>query len=207
MNDLTQKTGFLISGVEADDLPEQIVNAFNQVYCDDFADAFMGVNHALNTEIRGWQTQQNWAKGGLLTPWMLAIVYFPLNYAALKGMVLPDDWKTNVCAERAYHVIGPLMPLMIEEKAYATHLNFHPKLGHYWLQPLVQNMARYSDNQAAFAAWNDVVEFRKIVRAQKQAEEAANAEQAENPQTAEQKEQQEAISRRAVLSKWFKQEH
>ncbi|UQB42256.1 [NiFe]-hydrogenase assembly chaperone HybE [Thiomicrospira microaerophila] len=200
MNALTEQNGFIISNLEAALLPERIIEAFNQVYCDDFSDAFMGVNHRLNTEIRGWKVQQNWAKGGLLTPWMLAIVYFPLNQTALNGLTLPEEWKAAACAEQAYQVIGPLMPLMIEEKAYATHLNFHPQLGHYWLQPLVQNMARYDDNQAAFGAWNQVVEFRKDVRAQKQAEEAAKAVQTENPETTE---QQEAVSRRAVLAKWF----
>jgi len=66
----------------------------------------------------------------------------------------------------------------------------------------VQNMARYSDNDAAFAAWGEVLAFRKAYRDQKAADEAAKAQQALESQASVQNDIE--VNRRAFLAKWVK---
>lgn len=204
MSDLPEIHGFLLSGLDEACLSNEIVQAFGTLYNDDFSNAFMGVNHELKTELRGWQVKTDWAQGGLLTPWMLAIIYFPLNQNALKDLILPQGWTHDEREHQSYQVIGPTMSLQIEDKAYPAHLNYHPQLGHYWLRPLVQNMARYSSNDMAFEAWSEVLAFRKAIREQRQAEEVARKEKQQHEQTDQaQIDQHKAVSRRAVLAKWF----
>jgi hypothetical protein len=202
MTDFIESNGFTLNPIEPDLLPDVLVDAFSNVYSEDFANALMGVNHHLKTEVRGWQIKPHWAQAGLLTPWMLAIVYMPLDQQAFDGLICPDDWATPLPADRPYQVIGPLMTLQIGDKAYPAHLNFHSQLGHYWLRPLVQNMARYSNNDQAFDAWAEVLAFRKAIREQKQAQAAAQAEQDQTaPDGAEN--QDAKVSRRAMLAKWL----
>jgi len=202
MIDFVELNGFALNPIDPVQLPDALVDAFANVYSEDFANALMGVNHRLTTEVRGFQLKAQWAQAGLLTPWMLAIVYLPLNPQALDSLVCPDDWVTPLPANLPYQVVGPLMTLQIGDKAYPAHLNFHPQLGHYWLRPLVQNMARYANNDQAFDAWSEVLAFRKAVREQMQAQASAQAEQDQMASVSIDN-QDTKVSRRAVLAKWL----
>lgn len=184
------------------DVPAIITQAFATLYSDDFANAMMGINHSLTTEVRGWHEKADWGMGVLLTPWMLTKVYVPLKTAVLDDIATPESWTTDERLNQPYVVIGDLMPLTIDEQTHQTYINHHPDIGHYWLQPLVQNMARYSDNDAAFAAWGEVLAFRKAYRDQKAADEAVKAQQALKSQASVQNDIE--VNRRAFLAKWIK---
>jgi hypothetical protein len=173
-------------------LPALLESTFAKLYNDDFADAMMGINHKLKVEVRGWHRKDDWAMGVLLTPWMLTKVYIPLSIP--KDLDIPAGWSADERQNAAYVVIGPLMNLMIDGQAHAVHINYHPQLGHYAVQPLVQKMNSYVDNEAAFAAWGEVLTFRKEYRAKLQAE----AEQAA------QKAAEIDSSKRNLLNKWLK---
>ena len=62
-----------------DQAPEQPTDhlqaVFAHIYSDDFANAMMGVNHALRTEVRGCHEKAGWGMGVLLNPWMLTKIY------------------------------------------------------------------------------------------------------------------------------------
>jgi hypothetical protein len=183
-------------------LAEAISQVFTEVYNEDFADAMMGINHALTVELRGWQTGDEWQEVWLLTPWMLSRVFFPTSTNATLGDLLPpENWQAKARQHQAYLVIGPLMPIEIEGKKLQTHLNYHPLLGHYWIQPLVQNMMKYADNESAYQAWGEVIAFRNAVRAQKQAELEAKAQEAKVAEASI--DNSVAVNRRAFLSKWL----
>lgn len=184
-----------------DSLETVILQVFNQVYNADFADAMMGINHQLKVETRGWQKGEQWKEVWLLTPWMLARVFFPTHADRLADKSLPLDWCAETRQQEPYTVIGPLMPIQVEGKTIQTHLNYHPQLGHYWVQPLVQNMMKYANNESAYQAWGEVIAFRNAVRAQKQAELEAK-EQAIKVAEATIENKVE-VNRRAFLSKWL----
>jgi len=179
--------------VSFDEMPEQIKQAFSHVYSDDFANAMMGVNHLLSVEVRGWHEKAGWGMGIILTPWMLAKIYLPLTDASVTQLI-PEDWQATARQKQSYVVIGPLQPLIIDGQTHTTHLNYHPELGHYWLQPLVQNMARYSDNESAFAAWGEVLAFRKAYRDKLAAEAEVEKQKAAEVDT----------RKRALLDKFIK---
>ncbi len=181
----------LIDSVIADNLPELLEKTFAQLYNDDFADAMMGINHKLKVEVRGWHVKDNWAMGVLLTPWMLTKVYIPLSTP--DAPEVPADWQADARHNKPYVVIGDLMTLTIEGQAHRVHINYHPILGHYCVQPLVQKMNTYPDNEAAFAAWGEVLKFRKEYRAKLQSE-------AEN---AAQKAAEIDSSKRNLLTRWL----
>lgn len=182
-------------------LKTAVSQVFTQVYSDDFADAMMGINHQLTVEIRGWQSGEAWQEAWLLTPWMLARVFFPINAEALADKTLSDDWQSDARQDQPYLVIGPLMPISIDDKLIQTHLNYDALLGHYWIQPLVQNMMKYADNESAYQAWGEVIAFRNAVRAQKQAELEAKEQEEKVSQASIDNEV--AVNRRAFLSKWL----
>ena len=158
----------LIDSVSAEALPQRLEQTFAQLYNDDFADAMMGINHKLKVEVRGWHEKDNWAMGVLLTPWMLTKIYIPLSTPA--EPTIPADWQADARSNAPYVVIGPLMTLTIDGQPHTVHINYHPQLGHYAVQPLVQKMDSYDNNEAAFAAWGEVLTFRKAYRAKLQAE-------------------------------------
>jgi hypothetical protein len=158
----------LIDALETEALPALLESTFAQLYNDDFADAMMGINHQLKVEVRGWHVKDNWAMGVLLTPWMLTKIYIPLS--APNDIAIPADWQADARQNAPYVVIGSLMTLTIDGQPHTVHINYHPTLGHYCVQPLVQKMNGYANNEAAFAAWGEVLAFRKEYRAKLQAE-------------------------------------
>jgi len=158
----------LIDAPEVDALPALLESTFAQLYNDDFADAMMGINHQLKVEVRGWHVKDNWAMGVLLTPWMLTKIYIPLS--APDDIAIPADWQADARQNAPYVVIGELMTLTIDGQTHTVHINYHPTLGHYCVQPLVQKMNTYADNESAFAAWGEVLKFRKAYRAKLEAE-------------------------------------
>ncbi len=182
---------------------DQVVEVFTNTYSDAFEDEWMGVNHDLQVELRGLKFVDGWVTGFLLTPWMLCSLYIPVMQAP--PIDVDPEWRAEAKTDADYMVIGPLKTFAIGGSPQKANLNYDSRIGHYLLQPLVQIMDKYSDNSAAFAAWSEVIEFRKAHYEKLEQQAKQLAEQAESAQTttAEQTEDEQQLDRRAFLSKWL----
>lgn len=199
----------LIQANTLKEVHDQVVDVFSNTYHDAFEDEWMGVNHNLHVELRGLKFVDGWVTGFLLTPWMLCSIYIPV-------MQVPDldvdaDWLATEKAGQEYVVIGPLKEFSIGGAAQKANLNYDSRIGHYLLQPLVQIMDKYADNADAFAAWSQVIDFRKeyyekLEQAQKEAEEQAIQkanQKAQDGSDSDSAQDDEPLDRRAFLSKWL----
>lgn len=138
---------------------------WTNVYHEHFADELLVVNHDLPIEIRALRHTDPWRIALLLTPWMLSRLFSPLREP---GIALPAGWHENERLNAPYTVIGPLIDFTVLEQPQKAHLNYHRRLGHYLLQPLVQSMQRYNSADAVFAAWGNVIRARdEHIRARK----------------------------------------
>lgn len=164
----------------------KVLATFRSIQQRYFTDAFM-FNPRLGVELRGWQQRDGWYEGLLLTPWMLARVYFP-SLAPVEA--LPEGWDAATRQTADYVVIGPTIDFDIGEERPTAHLNYDPELGHYLLQPLVQSLGKYADAQAVFTAWGGVLTARQESR-QRMLDE-------------QQQQQQAPVSRRDFMTKWLK---
>ncbi|WP_294945317.1 [NiFe]-hydrogenase assembly chaperone HybE [Sulfurivirga sp.] len=180
---------------DLDDAHAALEEAFRTIERDSFRDDLLGgmaLNAHLNVEIRGLRRVDDWVVAFVLTPWMLAQVFCPLEPPHLP---LPDDWRAEARGEAPYVVIGPPMRFQLGGQPFQAFLNYHPRLGHYLVQPLVQSMGQYADNEAAFAAWAEVLRFRREQYERMQAEADARAERAARSEL-------DRVSRRDFLRRW-----
>ena len=178
---------------------EQITGAFQNTYQQTFADAWMGVNRNLSVELRGFKYVEGWVTGFLLTPWMLANIYMPLQVPPIEVEV---DWTAQARQNQNYVVIGPLKSFELAGKFLKGNLNYDAQLGHYLLQPLVQVMDKYDSNEAAFAAWAQVIQFKQDYYAKLEAEQLAAEQLAQASQAEQEAALNQPSSRRDFLSKW-----
>ncbi|WP_029407660.1 [NiFe]-hydrogenase assembly chaperone HybE [Thiomicrorhabdus sp. Milos-T2] len=200
---------------EAHDL---IIHSFEHTYHKNFEDQWMGVNHDLQVEMRGIKFVEGWITGFLLTPWMLCNLYIPVHPEKTLSFDIEPEWQASAQSDQDYVVIGPLQEFSVGGQAQKAYLNYHPELGHYLLQPLVQIMDKYPDNERAFGAWSEVIAFRKAHYEKLEQEQVARelAEQEvhqQNPQQSQQDathsndnkvmDENEVLDRRGFLSKWL----
>jgi len=136
-----------------------VINIFQEMYRTYFTDELL-VNHNLPIEIRAFRHNDIWRIFLLLTPWTLARVFLPKSEPKIE---IPPDWQANERAKASFTVIGPALPLDILGGREMAHLNYHPKLGHYLIQPLIQSMEQFNNADEAFNAWNEVIETRNQV--------------------------------------------
>jgi hypothetical protein len=136
-----------------------VIAVFKVLYQQHFAHEPF-VNHALPIEIRAFRHTSAWRIFLLLTPWMLARLFMPEQQPKIK---LPPGWQARERQTALATVIGPAIPLAILGGQEKAHLNYHPQLGHYLIQPLVQSMTPFNDPQAVFDAWNEVIKTRNQV--------------------------------------------
>lgn len=151
---VAQETG------EEDILVKQVIDAFTEMYHTYFDDEML-VNHHLPIEVRAFRQTDIWWVLLLLTPWMLARVFLPQQ--APKDIKIPDDWQAEVRKQATFTVIGPAVNLAILGGRERAHLNYHPRLGHYLIQPLIQSMSQFNQPEEAFEAWNQVIRTRNQV--------------------------------------------
>jgi len=187
---------------EAHDL---IIKTFENTYHKNFEDEWMGVNHNLQVELRGVKFVDGWITGFLLTPWMLCNIYIPVAEAPL--FEIEPEWLAENRINQDYVVIGSLKTFAIGGGEQKGNLNYHLELGHYLLQPLVQIMDKYGDNESAFGAWSEVIAFRKA-HYEKVEQEIADKEAALEVTQAKQAagdkiDENEVLDRRGFLSKWI----
>lgn len=136
-----------------------VINVFTELYQTYFINEML-VNHNLPIEIRAFRHTDVWRIFLLLTPWTLARLFLPERDP---GIALPDGWQAEQRIKAPVTVIGPAIPLAILGGRERAHLNYHPTLGHYFIQPLIQSMAPFNTPDDAFQAWNEVITTRNRV--------------------------------------------
>jgi len=115
------------------------------------------VNLNLPIQQRAFRPIEGWRVLLLLTPWMLARLLFPSKPPALQ---IPEGWSAVERQDADYLLLGPRMGFQLLGQPQQAHLNFHPRLGHYLLQPICLNMEPYPDAEAVFEEWNQVIRTR-----------------------------------------------
>jgi hypothetical protein len=147
-----------LAGVEDEEFVRQVEEAFKDIYQRYFRDEPLLVNHQLPILVRALrQHPSGWRIFLILTPWMLARIFSPVQPP---GLLLPPRWSAPERANAPYVVIGPLVSLPLWDTIQKAHLNYSLPIGHYLLQPLVQSMDRFPTPQAVFDAWNQVIRTR-----------------------------------------------
>lgn len=154
----------LAHGDTGPELAERIESAARAWYTRCFGDSG-AANHRLPTQVRGLAATEGWWLGYLLTPWMLARICLP---QAAPPLALPSGWTADARGDAPCIAIGPLLPLEIPTLLGGAHLQYLPELGHFLLQPLVQNLNAYPDAGAVFGAWQGVVDKRAAIRAERE---------------------------------------
>jgi hypothetical protein len=115
------------------------------------------LNTGLPLQVRAMRRIDTWRVLLLLTPWMLARLLFPDRPLESD---LPPGWSADERHDADYLVLGPNLRFDLLGQPQQAHLNFHPRLGHYLLQPICLDMKPYRNADAVFEAWNQVIHIR-----------------------------------------------
>lgn len=115
------------------------------------------LNHRLSLQERALRRIEDWRVLLLLTPWMLARLLFPDRPPE---WALPSGWAADERGDADYQILGPSLTIELLGHRQQAHLNHHPRLGHYLIQPLCLNMDGYADADAVFESWNQVIRTR-----------------------------------------------
>ena len=139
-----------------DALRSLVISSFSKIYQQCFADDPL-VNAQLPIEIRALRDIAPWRVFLLLTPWMLARVYLCSASVSIK---VPDDWRASNRESDDYQAMGPQLVFRLLGREQRAHVNYHPALGHYLIQPLIMRMQQYCSATEVFLEWNRVIETR-----------------------------------------------
>jgi hypothetical protein len=120
-------------------------------------DPLLNLNPRLPIEYRALRRIEDWRVLLLLTPWMLARLLFPDR---APDIALPTGWTAVERVGQAYQVLGPALRMRLLSQDQLAHLNYHPALGHYLLQPLCLDMEPYVEGDEVFRAWSEVIRIR-----------------------------------------------
>lgn len=115
------------------------------------------LNLALPVEIRALRRIEAWRVLLLLTPWMLARLLFSDETPELQ---IPPGWSADERRDADYIILGPKQGFDLLGQPQQAHLNYHPQLGHYLLQPICLDMGPYANAGDVFGAWNQVISIR-----------------------------------------------
>jgi hypothetical protein len=130
--------------------------AHRQIYNRHFA-LQPEANPALGFHLHGYRCTENWRIILALTPWMFVRLLFAESPPDIE---IPDGWLSEQRRTMDYQLLGPMVDLPLETGGTKAHLNYHPTLGHYLLQPIALNMRNYASAREAFEARNLVIESR-----------------------------------------------
>ena len=148
----------LTVGNESDEtFSGRVVRAFKDIYAQHFTGDLSLANHDLPIDVRALRHTDPWRIALLLTPWMLARLFSPLRSP---NVSLPEAWSAAERSDASYTVIGPPIAFAVLGQRQTAYINYHPQLGHYLIQPLVQSMQRYASAEAVYEAWSDVIRIR-----------------------------------------------
>lgn len=137
-------------------LRQQVSESFNDTYQRSFA-ADPLVNHRLPIEISAIRDVEGWRLFLLLTPWMLARIYFHPDGDEVD---IPVAWQAWNRLHEPYLVLGPSVSITLMGLEQKAHLNFHQELGHYLVQPLMLRMEQFGSADEVYRRWNAVIETR-----------------------------------------------
>lgn len=143
-----------------------ITRCFEEIYRSQFHGDWQ-INHALPVEVRAFRRMEGWCVFLLLTPWMMSRLFLAEHPPAI---AMPQNWESGRRDDAPYTVIGPAVSFTLLGNTQQAHLNHHPMLGHYLVQPLVQAMERFDSAAAVFAAWDEVIRTRNRVMAEQKRE-------------------------------------
>lgn len=76
------------------------------------------------------------------------------------GIEIPSSWRAEMRRNEEFQLLGPTVLVDLLGQQQPAHLGYHPRLGHYLLQPLAMNMEEYRSADEVFAAWNQVIRTR-----------------------------------------------
>lgn len=142
--------------VDDETLGQAVLDVHREILREQLAGDPM-LNTALEIQLRALRRIENWRVLLLLTPWMLARLLFPDEPPQLD---LPADWSAGERRDADYLVLGPGLSFGLLGQTQRAHINFHPRLGHYLLQPICLDMEPYQDAETVFQAWNQVIQVR-----------------------------------------------
>lgn len=140
-----------------DDALTAAVIEVHQAILDEHLKGDPMLNPALGIQQRAFRQIEGWRVLLLLTPWMLARLLFPKTPPVPS---LPEGWSAADRRDANYLVLGPRLSFQLLGQTQQAHLNYHPRLGHYLLQPICLNLQPYEDADAVFEAWNAVIRTR-----------------------------------------------
>jgi hypothetical protein len=115
------------------------------------------VNRTLGFHLHGYRQVGDWRIILALTPWMLSRLWFASTPPDIE---IPDGWRAEQRADADYQLLGPAIDLPEKLGGSKAHLNYHPTLGHYLLQPIALNMEHYGSAREVFEDWNHVIQVR-----------------------------------------------
>jgi hypothetical protein len=145
-----------VSADDADAFSGALKGVYTDLYTEYFADEPF-VNHSLPIQVRSFRNTEGWAVCLLLTPWMLSRVFAT---DAEPGIRLPTGWSVEERRGESPSVLGPMTTFSLLGAEQKAHLNYHPRLGHYLIHPLIQSMGEFDSADSAFTAWRGVIERR-----------------------------------------------
>lgn len=127
-----------------------------ELHVSHFADDPM-TNPDIGFQLRAFRRNRDWRLVLVLTPWMLSRLISPLRDP---GVELPATWQAERRIHSEFVLLGPKVSFELLGSRQTAHLNFHPALGHYLLQPIVLSMSAYKSPDEVFEAWNHVIQTR-----------------------------------------------
>ncbi|MBT8421074.1 MAG: [NiFe]-hydrogenase assembly chaperone HybE [Gammaproteobacteria bacterium] len=157
MNNNTQTWEIPLATLEDTAFVAAIEAAFADIYRTWFTQEDMMVNHDLPILVRALRRVEPWRVFLLLTPWMLARVYMPVQ---APPVAIPAGWRATEQSNKPYTVIGPGIQVQVKKTTEKAHVNYHPAIGHYLVQPLIQSMEDFTSPNDAYEAWNNVIRIR-----------------------------------------------
>jgi hypothetical protein len=135
---------------------QALIDTHREIYDVYFEDDPLA-NPSLGFHLHAYRRTSGWRVVIILTPWMMSRLLFPEHNPHI---VIPDGWSGEERYGTDYQVLGPSLRLGWSGNYMQSHLNFHTRLGHYLIQPILMNMQNYDTPQAAFEAWNSVIKRR-----------------------------------------------
>ena len=125
-----------------------VMIAHRQIFDQHFA-ADKSVNRALGFHLNGYRQQGLLRIIQILTPWMLANLWFADSPPEVG---LPETLQSDA----SHQPLGPKIDLPEDLGGGTAHLNYHPTLGHYLVQPITLDLAQYDNAHSVFEAMNQL---------------------------------------------------
>ncbi|MBF0188142.1 MAG: [NiFe]-hydrogenase assembly chaperone HybE [Magnetococcales bacterium] len=112
-------------------------------------------------EARAFRRQDSWRMVLILAPWMLCRLLQPVRESTLTQ----PPWTGLTPATGM--ALGPVGTVSLMERQISAHLQSHPALGRFLIQPLISGLTPYATPDDAFHAWSEVIRTREKIRTER----------------------------------------